>query len=643
MDRIPNFLKISECLGTAGQPMPEQFAIIAAAGYEAVINLAMPDSTHALPNEAELVREQGLEYVHIPVVWEAPTLADMERFLTVMELYRGRKVLVHCAMNMRVSCFVLLYRVVKEGAPLRKAMEAVYRIWQPDEVWQAFIERSLAHYGHRSAAVVLAGPDLGPGRRKETTVEYKSVVRPRLAVLDPEQVQQVHNDSVHILASIGVRVDSPRARQLFARATGRGVAVEGDRVSLSRQVIEWAVEVAPRSVRIYDRRGNVAFDLPGPARFGMGVTSLYYQDPLSEEVTPFARQHMSQLTRLGQALPSFDVISTLGIVQDVPAEVSDLYATLEMVANTVKPLVVLISADEAFPVVLDLLEHLHGDLAARPFVVPYLNPITPLVINRGTLGKMFVCAERGLPFIYSNYGMAGASTPITPAASLVLLNAELLAGLVLSQLMQEGTPVILGSLPAFFDMRGMGSFYDPQSYLMDLACAEMMAHYRLPHCGTSGSGMGWGADLIASGHQWFNHLISCMGKVGLVPFIGDNLGAKAYSPAVAVYANEIIAQARLFADGFPLDGDALALGEIAQVGPGGDFLTTKSTLKRLRRAYYQSPIFANLTLEEWQARGRPQAGSLLRQHTARLLREAPAPEDQEQVLARGRAFIESRG
>jgi protein tyrosine phosphatase (PTP) superfamily phosphohydrolase (DUF442 family) len=158
MDGIPAFLQISERLGTAGQPAPEQFAVIAAAGYEALVNLAMPDSTNALPNEAELAREQGLEYVHIPVVWEAPTLADLERFLTVMEFYQGRKVLVHCAMNMRVSCFVLLYRVLKEGVSLEKAMEAMHRIWQPDEVWQAFIERSLADYGYRPDAVVLAGP-----------------------------------------------------------------------------------------------------------------------------------------------------------------------------------------------------------------------------------------------------------------------------------------------------------------------------------------------------------------------------------------------------------------------------------------------------------------------------------------------------
>ena len=118
------------------------------------------------------------------------------------------------------------------------------------------------------------------------------------------------------------------------------------------------------------------------------------------------------------------------------------------------------------------------------------------------------------------------------------MNAELLAGLALAQLARPGTPVILGSLPAYFDMRSMQDFYDPHSLLINLACAEMMAHYGLPHAGTSGSGIGWGADLAAAGLLWMNHLTSLLGRSGLAPFVGGNLGSKAFSPAMAVYSHE---------------------------------------------------------------------------------------------------------
>jgi trimethylamine--corrinoid protein Co-methyltransferase len=470
-----------------------------------------------------------------------------------------------------------------------------------------------------------------------------SSIRPKVTVLSPGQIEQIHAAALHILATVGVRVDAPQARQVFIQA---GAQTDDDeRVRLPAELIDWALKAAPSRVEIYDRRGDRAFSLGASGnqapqtRFGIGVTSLYYQDPETDDVTPFARQHMEKMVRLGDALDSFDVIANPGVIQDVTPERSDLIAALEMMANTIKPLVLLVSDEERFVDVLDMMEHLHGDLAVRPFVIPYFNPITPLVMNRGTVDKMRVTIQRGLPFIYSNYGMVGATTPITPVSAFALLNAELLAGLTLSQLYREGAPVILGNLPAYFDMKGMGSFYDAHSYIIDLACAEMMAHYGLPHCGTSGSGMGWGADLIASGHQWTNHLLSCMGKVGLAPFVGDNLESKAFSPTIVVYADEIIAQARRLAQGFVLDEDALALDEITEAGPGGSFLTSKLTLQRFRQAYYQSATWPILTLEDWQARGRPRSEDMLRQRTRMLLEQAIVPVDHAELITQGEAFI----
>lgn len=464
------------------------------------------------------------------------------------------------------------------------------------------------------------------------------IVRPYITLLGEAQLEQVHNYSLKILATAGVRVDSERARSLFRRALGPA-ALADSRVRLPRELVEWALKVAPSRVDIYQRGGKPAFSLPGDTRFGIGVTALYYQDPETDEVMPFARSHMQTMVRLGGSLRSFDAISTVGIVQDVPPERSDLVAALEMVANTLKPLVLLVSDEQAFPAVLDLLEHLCGDLANRPFLLPYLNPITPLVINQGTVDKMWAATERGLPVIYSNYGMAGASTPIVPAGALALLNAELLAGLTLGQLIRQGAPMILGSLPAYFDMKGKGSFYAPQSYVINLACAEMMAHYGLPHAGTSGAGMGWGADLIAAAHQWTNHLLSCMGKVGLAPFVGDNLGSLAFSPALLVYADEVIQQARILAQGIALDDASVGIDEIVEAGPGGSYLMTPSTLRQFRTAYFRSPILPPLTLDDWQSRGCPRADQVLRQHTRQLLAGLEPPEDHDELIVRGEAFF----
>jgi trimethylamine--corrinoid protein Co-methyltransferase len=170
----------------------------------------------------------------------------------------------------------------------------------------------------------------------------------------------------------------------------------------------------------------------------------------------------------------------------------------------------------------------------------------------------------------------------------------------------------------------------------------MMAHYGLPHAGTSGSGIGWGPDPIAFGQQWVNHLTSCLGNVGLVPFVGDNLGSKAFSPVLAVYANEVIAQARRLAQGFSLDGLAADLGEIERVGPGGNYLTSEMTLGLFRQAYYRSRVFPNLTLEAWQAQGCPQSMEVLRRYTRQLMEEAGAPEDWPDMMGRGEDIVKSQ-
>ncbi|OGO21231.1 MAG: hypothetical protein A2Z14_03295, partial [Chloroflexi bacterium RBG_16_48_8] len=344
-------------------------------------------------------------------------------------------------------------------------------------------------------------------------------VKPMISLLNGDQINLIHNLSLQILDRVGIRVDSRPLLNLLEDRFGRK-RVNGDRVFLPAEVIQWAIHVSPSTVEIFNRLGNPAFLLGDDrTRFGPGVTTLHYLEPAKGQVVPFARKHMREAVRLADDLPYYDVISTIGVPQDVPAHHADLLGTLEMIANTTKPLVLLVSDAHTFPAVLDLIQELCGGLNSKPFLLPYFNPITPLTLHQATTDNMLIAIERGLPFIFSSYGMVGASTPITMTDTFALLNAELLAGLTLTQLMKEGAPIILGPMPSFFDMRTLVTFYDTHSMLLNLAFAELMAHYQIPHCGTSGSTTGWGPDILSTGELMMNHLTSLMGKVGLAPFV----------------------------------------------------------------------------------------------------------------------------
>ena len=465
-------------------------------------------------------------------------------------------------------------------------------------------------------------------------------VKPNINLLNEEQIQQIHHFAISILAETGVRVDSSSVIDKLKK-TGQ-VQVNDGYVKLSSEIVEEGIQSAPSTIQMYDRNGNPAFLLGDDRlRFGVGVTALYYQEPISDNLEMITRQHIRILTRLGSNLKNFDAISTPGIVQDVPAAISDLYGNLEMVANTIKPLIVLTSDEKSLEPFLNMLEGLHGDLGSKPFIMPYYNPLSPLVINAGTLEKMELAIERNLPFIFSSYSMAGTSTPLTPTGTLSLLLAELLAGLTISQVLKPGTPVSLGMLPAYFDMKFMQNFYDPQSVLMNIACAEMMSHYQLPHCGTSGSGTGWGMDQIAIDQYWMNTLTYTLTKGGLAPFIGDSLGSKSISPCTLVNMNEVIDQALRFANGFQLDEIQAVLDEITKVGPGGSFLSSPSTLKNYKTAYYSSPIYPRWSMEKWQAEGQPEARQVLREKTQELINDLPIPADYEYLIGKGEEFIKS--
>lgn len=140
MSTILNYRYINEQLASSGQPLADEIQSIADAGYEAVINLAMPYSPNVLEDEGFRVISQGLDYYHIPVPWEEPTLAHLQRFCALMQMLEGRKVWVHCALNHRVSAFLFQYHRLVLGMSEADAKAVMLPEWEPDEVWQAFLQ-----------------------------------------------------------------------------------------------------------------------------------------------------------------------------------------------------------------------------------------------------------------------------------------------------------------------------------------------------------------------------------------------------------------------------------------------------------------------------------------------------------------------
>ena len=146
IEDIYNYIKISDFIATSGQPTTKEFSAIQQAGYQIVVNLALPESTNALPEEKQIVESQGMQYVHIPVVWEKPTIENLNDFFSVMEANTNKKVFVHCVANKRVSAFIYLYCRLHEQMSEEDAKKELHKIWVPNEIWQNFMEQVIKNY-----------------------------------------------------------------------------------------------------------------------------------------------------------------------------------------------------------------------------------------------------------------------------------------------------------------------------------------------------------------------------------------------------------------------------------------------------------------------------------------------------------------
>jgi len=143
----PNVVPISANLVTSGQPTAEALARLSEQGFGAVIYLAPPTVSDAVPAEADMVRKQGMEFVNIPIPFNNPTQADFQAFVATMNRLGSRKVLVHCQVNMRASSMTFLYRVIVRGEKPELAYESVAKVWSPHGPWKDLLVVELSKAG----------------------------------------------------------------------------------------------------------------------------------------------------------------------------------------------------------------------------------------------------------------------------------------------------------------------------------------------------------------------------------------------------------------------------------------------------------------------------------------------------------------
>jgi len=471
-------------------------------------------------------------------------------------------------------------------------------------------------------------------------------------LLGDEHLERIHAASLEILRDPGIRVTTEDARALLLDAGCR--ASDGDLVSIPAALVERAIASAPTTFTLFDRDGGPAIRLGAGegTHFSPGVTALNYIDPGTGESRPFTFRDVADVARVADALPNMSFVTTPGVVRatdTVPQALVNQHEFLAMVTNTTKPLVVLIADGQALGDVFEMAAAVVGgaeELRQTPFVMPYLNPVSPLLFNPETLDKLLLAARWGIPVCLQSAPQVGATSPVTYAGAAALSNAESLAGLVLAQLAREGTPFVTGAVPMVVDMRtGNASSGGPLAMSLMIAAAELARRYGLPSLGIGGGGDAKLDDEQAFLESAFYAFGSTLGGVDLVFDVGNLEAGLAHSPTVMVVTDEIVGMLRRGLSGFEVDDETLALETVRAVGVGETYLGQAHTLRHFRELFTPTLLsiedrrtWADLGSTTLRARARARIEEILRTHEVAPLEQTAIEAIQAVIGGRRRAL-----
>ena len=438
---------------------------------------------------------------------------------------------------------------------------------------------------------------------------YVGHVTPAAQMLGDDQKVQVHQATLELLRRTGVRVVVPDVRDLLAKA---GCWVDGDRVRIPSHLIEWAIRTAPHGVSLCDRNGGPAMFLEGrKGYYGTGSDTPYVLDAYTGERRQAVLADVANVARLVDALPHIDFLMCMGIASDVTESLSDLYHFRAMVSNTVKPIVYTAWSRQNLEDIIEMAEAVAGGAEAlrrSPFCALYSEPISPLTHAKESCEKLLYIAAKGLPVVYTPGMMIGGSAPVTVAGALVQANAEQLSGLLICQLIREGTPVVCGGGILFMDMaKGLISYAAPEFMLAMVALQEMCHFYALPNFSFAGcsDAKRFDQQAAAEGALWM--LSSALSGGNLIHDVGYIESGLTTSYEMLVSMDEIAGLVKRFMRGVEITNETLALDVIDHVGPGGHFLEERHTLRHFRENWFPG-LLDRGNVSEWEAGGRPTLG-----------------------------------
>ncbi len=457
---------------------------------------------------------------------------------------------------------------------------------------------------------------------------------PRLPVLTAREIEAIKDASLAILRDIGVMVHHEDILRLLGEARAK-VDAPRKMARLPEDLVMDSVSRAGKQYVLYGR------DKTRTARFGYGDLVLMsspgqfaWIDLETSQRRPATIQDTHDAIRLGEALENITIVGAMAQPETVSEKHRDVLLTAELVKGTDKPTRCWVRNGATARYILEIYRTIAGGdvaLRAQPMVEAFLEPISPLQLPGDGLDIVKEFAQAGQPVSIGPMAMTAGTAPGTLAGTLAQENAEILAGIVIAQLLAPGTPITYGGIPHIMDPRtGICSFGSPEQGLMAVAMVQIARSYGFPVYINVGltdaklpdaqAGMEKAATLllgVLAGADTFGHCGICG---------TDHAGSLLW----LAFDDELMSYVKRIARGFAVDNEHLATDVIHSVGPAGNFLAEEHTVRHFREEMWlPTPVWTRQPYDLWHNEGATSFADRLRGHVNGILAShQPPPLDE---------------
>jgi len=431
-------------------------------------------------------------------------------------------------------------------------------------------------------------------------------MKPILQFLSNEEIQIIHQSALQILSSIGMRLPHEEALELMSQ-NGAEIG-DGNVVRIPKRLVEAAIETVPKrkDMTLFGRdpKHDVTFEKQDPALACMTM-AVNVIDPHSRRKRPATNDDLAALTRIADQLENIHVNGGLVTPQEVPGDFNDWYTWATTIKNTTKHITGGMLGARCVQDAAKMGAIALGDeklFQERPFISGWVLTLPPFAIDTESLEALMEMSRWKIPAMLSSGPILGTSSPVTIAGTIAQAHAEILACMVVSQLVNPGAPIIYTSFARGMDMKsGNISMACPEFGILKVAMAQMGKSLDLPIRMPS---MLRDAKILDAQAGFETGMIGTV--TGLIADLMD--GMQLDMDLVVdfpdlIFCDDCMAAVRRMAAKLVVDEDALAMETMKAVGPGGTFLSQDHTLRNFRRELWMPKLLERRNWDLWENDG----------------------------------------